>query len=207
MIYITKFRIYLSFIYRYSQVFNVVSSCHVVDVPSVNYFVPNPMNHAHVYGRNRFSYPCPQFVQTCRKKWNKICVFNVSVSNQAIVVVLLSFHHVQSKQPSATWHEETTLKTCEYLYIKLKHILYTVVYLICVVLYTVCFVSFCVLFVCKCVLNYCHRVASQLQLINISYHISYHHIISYRIISYHISYHVISYHIIYHHIISYHIIS
>jgi hypothetical protein len=29
------------------------------------------------------------------------------------------------------------------------------------------FVLFCVLFVCKCVLYYCHRVATQLQLINI----------------------------------------
>jgi len=33
------------------------------------------------------------------------------------------------------------------------------------------FVSFCVLFVCKCVLYYCHRVATQLQLTNISYRI------------------------------------
>ena len=33
-----------------------------------------------------------------------------------------------------------------------------------------CFVSFCVLFLCKCVLYYCHRVTTQLQLINISYH-------------------------------------
>jgi hypothetical protein len=41
----------------------------------------------------------------------------------------------------------------------------------CVVLCIVCFVSFCVLFVYKCVLNYCQRVATQLQLINISYHI------------------------------------
>jgi len=29
-------------------------------------------------------------------------------------------------------------------------------------------VLFSVLFVCKCVLNYCHRVATQLQLTNIS---------------------------------------
>jgi len=37
-----------------------------------------------------------------------------------------------------------------------------------------CFVSivlFYVLFVCKCVLYYCHRVATKLQLTNISYRI------------------------------------
>ena len=33
------------------------------------------------------------------------------------------------------------------------------------------FVLFYVLFVCKCVLYYCHRVETQLQLTNISYHI------------------------------------
>jgi hypothetical protein len=37
----------------------------------------------------------------------------------------------------------------------------------CVVL-CICFVSFCVLFVCKCVLYNCQRVATQLQLTNIS---------------------------------------
>jgi hypothetical protein len=43
-----------------------------------------------------------------------------------------------------------------------------------VVLFCVLFVSivlFCVLFVCRCVLYYCHRVSTQLQLTNISYHI------------------------------------
>jgi hypothetical protein len=63
-------------------------------------------------------------------------------------------------------------------------------------------VSFCVLFVCKCVLYYCHRVATQLQLTNIS---SY-YIISYHIITY-IIYHIMSYHIVSYHIISYRIIS
>jgi len=33
------------------------------------------------------------------------------------------------------------------------------------------FLSFYVLFLCKCVLYYCHRVTTQLQLTNISYHI------------------------------------
>jgi len=41
----------------------------------------------------------------------------------------------------------------------------------CAVLCIVCFVTFPVLFVCTCVLYYCHRVATQLQLTNISYHI------------------------------------
>jgi len=40
-------------------------------------------------------------------------------------------------------------------------------------------VLFYVLFVCKCVLYYCYRVTTQLQLINISYHIISYHIISY----------------------------
>jgi len=50
---------------------------------------------------------------------------------------------------------------------------------LCAVVCIVCFVSFCVLFVCKCVLYYCHRVATQLQLTNISYHIISYHIVSY----------------------------
>ena len=45
------------------------------------------------------------------------------------------------------------------------------------------FVLFYVLFACKCLLYHCHRVLTQLQLTNISYHIISYHIISYHIIS------------------------
>ena len=48
---------------------------------------------------------------------------------------------------------------------------YTISYHIVSMLCIVCFVLFCVVFVCKCVLYYCHRVATQLQLTNIIYHI------------------------------------
>jgi hypothetical protein len=40
----------------------------------------------------------------------------------------------------------------------------------CVVLCICCFVSSRLSFVCKCVLSHCHRVATQLQLTNVSYH-------------------------------------
>jgi hypothetical protein len=43
----------------------------------------------------------------------------------------------------------------------------------CVPFWLFCFIVLYVLFVCKCVLCYCHRVSTQLQLTNISYHVSY----------------------------------
>ena len=73
-----------------------------------------------------------------------------------------------------------------------------ILFVMCVPLRVFCFiVLFCVLFVCKYVLYYFHRLSTQLQLTNISYHIiSYH--ISYHIISYIISYHIIPYYTSYH---------
>jgi len=48
-----------------------------------------------------------------------------------------------------------------------------VVLLLLVLVYVLfVFVLFYVLFACKCVLYHCHRVLTQLQLTNISYHIS-----------------------------------
>jgi len=48
-----------------------------------------------------------------------------------------------------------------------RPLLFVLFFVICVV--RLLFVLFSVLFVCKCVLYYCHRVATQLQLTNISY--------------------------------------
>jgi hypothetical protein len=48
MIYNTKCSLFLSFIYTYSQVFNMVSSCHVADVPFLSDFFQNPINHVQV---------------------------------------------------------------------------------------------------------------------------------------------------------------
>jgi len=46
---------------------------------------------------------------------------------------------------------------------------YVYVFLFLCMFCIVCFILFCVFFVCKCVLYYCHRVATQLQLTNISH--------------------------------------
>jgi len=56
-----------------------------------------------------------------------------------------------------------------YVFLLLCLCILIVTYVILWVFYFI--VLFCVLFVCNCVLYYCHRVATQLQLKNISYRI------------------------------------
>jgi hypothetical protein len=50
-----------------------------------------------------------------------------------------------------------------------KFVVFVVLFVIHIVLLLIAL--FCVLFMCKCVLYHCHRLSTQLQLTNISYHI------------------------------------
>jgi hypothetical protein len=77
MIYITKCSIGLSFVSRYSQMFNAVSPCHAADVPPVSDFVPNPMNHARTYGRNRFCYVSVILPNLQKELEQKLCVSRI----------------------------------------------------------------------------------------------------------------------------------
>jgi len=65
----------------------------------------------------------------------------------------------------------SSLQKYNKLYIIASRKLFTLIELLFV--HSLLFVLFYVLLVCKCILCYCHRVPTQLQLTNISYHIIY----------------------------------
>jgi len=58
-----------------------------------------------------------------------------------------------------------------FLFFIVLFLFFIVLFFLLIVLFLLWIVLFYVLFVCKCVLYYCHRVATQLQLTHISYHI------------------------------------
>ena len=66
-----------SFIYRYSQLFNVVSSYHTADAPTASGFVPDPMNYVRIYGRNRFVIRARNSSRLAGRGEGKNVVFNV----------------------------------------------------------------------------------------------------------------------------------
>jgi hypothetical protein len=106
-----------------------------------------------------------------------------------VLIVCLYIHLYVYVSSSATWHSSATLTEvfpCFFLSFKAnarvkpantghgRHsskilVLFYVLFVLCR----------SVLFLCKCLLNYCHRVATQLQLINISHHITlYQHVLN-----------------------------
>jgi hypothetical protein len=113
---------------------------------------------------------------------------------------------------SVDLHEDARVKVYTYTYIYIHTYIfilwsfYSLLSILCVLCFCIVlsivspYVYGCFFSICVWCTDHCHQVKTQLQLINISHHITSHHIIS------HISYHIISYHIISYHIISYRII-
>ena len=90
-----------------------------------------------------------------------------------------SVHHILSYSFGSILYECTYgCMFCVFLFHFVNYIFLLLSFCVLIVMYNQ-FRVFCVLFVCTCVLYYCHRVSTELQLTNISYHIIYN-------ISYHI---------------------
>jgi hypothetical protein len=85
----------------------------------------------------------------------------------------LAFSSVVRQMPGYNSPRRGTARNVPiYFCVALCFFLSYVLSFLCCSMYCLFFLSFCVLFVCKCVLYYCHRVTTQLQLTNISYHIA-----------------------------------
>jgi hypothetical protein len=94
-----KIQYLLSFIYRYSQMLNVVSSCHAADVPTVRDFVQNRTNH------NRLTATASVILARSSSKLaarggTKLCLQRIPIQkipevlNEDVAVPKLSFHDI-----------------------------------------------------------------------------------------------------------------
>jgi len=99
-LYITKWSICVSTIYRYSQLFNVVFSCHAADVPSVSDSCPHVWSQRLLLSMAVVLPNLQEEVEKTLSLTSPPTWKSPGVLNQAIVAAKLSIHHVQSNQPS-----------------------------------------------------------------------------------------------------------